>query len=184
MNFFKTTLFTLVALTLLVIRPHDPLIFAQTDMSTARRSSDTPALVAQSAAPARPLGQVQVLSGPDTCDQEDCYQIEVRCPGLAESERATLKVSGPNDNTPQGTIMFMTGGGGTGLWERFGVDAKRVLGELRAAGFRTVQLQWARGWLVGANEALEGQARLACKPATVARWVYDTLNDQSQTPVF
>ena len=71
MNFFKTTLFTLLALTLLVVRPHDPLIFAQTDMSTARRSSDTPALVAQSAAPTRPLGQVQVLSGPDTCAQEE-----------------------------------------------------------------------------------------------------------------
>lgn len=134
--------------------------------------------------PARPLGDVDLVSGPAPCDGQDCYQLEVGCPGLTESEQATLKVGEPAGEPSRGTILFMTGGGGRGLWERFGQDAGRVLQELQAAGFRTVQLQWERGWLVGASGQLEGQARLACKPATVARWIYDHLHDQGPQTAF
>jgi hypothetical protein len=95
-----------------------------------------------------------------------------------------LKVGDPVGLLSRGTIMFMTGGGGTGLWEQFGPDATRVLSELRAAGFRTVQLRWTRGWLVGAPGKLEGHVRLACKPATVANWVYHSLHDQGEDTAF
>jgi hypothetical protein len=49
------------------------------------------------------------------------------------------------------------------------------LRELREAGFRTVEVQWQEGWTIGSSEN-EGQARLACRPATVMRYVYDELH--------
>jgi hypothetical protein len=132
----------------------------------------------------RPLGTVTLISGPTPCRGQSCYQLDVSCPELAQSEQATLMVGDPVGLLSRGTIMFMTGGGGTSFWEQFGADAARVLGELRAAGFRTVQLRWARGWLIGAPGKLEGHVRLACKPATVAAWVYRMLHDQGPTTAF
>jgi hypothetical protein len=56
-------------------------------------------------------------------------------------------------------------------------DAARVIAELRAAGYRSVQLQWSSAWFQGYG--YEGQAKLACRPATVAQWVYDNLHTPS-----
>lgn len=132
---------------------------------------------------ARPLGSVSVISGPTTCESQRCYVLEVSCPGVQQAQRVNLKV-GNFSNAYRGTILFMTGGGGTGLWESFGTDARRVLGELRGAGFRTVQLAWQQGWLVGAPGALEGQAALACRPASVAAWVYQNLHTGAAANAF
>jgi hypothetical protein len=135
------------------------------------------------AAGARPLGTVSVISGPTACQGQRCYVLEVVCPDVQQAQRVDLKV-GNFSGTFRGTILFMTGGGGTSLWETFGVDAQRVLGELRAAGFRTVQLAWQQGWLLGAAGALEGQAALACRPATVAAWAYQNLHMGGATRAF
>ncbi|MFN2444352.1 MAG: hypothetical protein ABR606_01980 [Vicinamibacterales bacterium] len=125
----------------------------------------------------RSLGHVVVPLGVVPCNGEDCYDIEVHCPDVREPATARLKVGDPTAVPLRGTILFMTGGGGTSLWEgRGGGDARRVLTELRGSGFRTVQIAWTRGWLVGTAEGMEGQASLGCRPATVARWVYDTLH--------
>jgi hypothetical protein len=48
---------------------------------------------------------------------------------------------------------------------------------LSGAGFRIVQLQWIDSWLVAAPGKEEGHMRLGCRPATVARWVYDHLHE-------
>lgn len=127
--------------------------------------------LATAAGAARPLGSVTVVSGPTACGSERCYVLEVACPGVQQNERADVKV-GNFGGTHRGTILLLTGGGGTSFWESFGPDARRVLEELRAAGFRTVQWAWQNGWLIGTPGALEGQAALACRPATVAAWAY------------
>lgn len=127
------------------------------------------------AAEPRALGRATVVAGPSNCAGQTCYTLDVTCPGVVEDMRAELRVADPAAPS-RGTILFTTGGGGGGLWEHFGSDAARVLAELRTAGFRTVQLSWPTGWLNGAAEQLEGHARLACRPATVARWVLDTLH--------
>src|SRR5919109_5349445 len=124
----------------------------------------------------RALGEARLLAGPTDCGGQRCFTVEVRCPDLIGPDRALLKVGDPLASAPRGTILFTTGGGGTGLWEGFGPDATRVLGELRRAGFRTVQIRWLRAWLDGAAGAREGVGRLACRPATVARWIFDHLN--------
>jgi hypothetical protein len=133
------------------------------------------ALAAQTAPDVRPLGQARVVAGPGDCDGQRCLIVEVRCPELVQPDRALLKVGEPIGLPIRGTILFTTGGGGMGLWEGFGPDARRVLGELRRAGFRTVQIGWLQPWLAGAAGALEGVGRLACRPATVAQWVHDNL---------
>ena len=121
------------------------------------------------------LGRATVLAGPAACAGQTCYTLDVACPEVVEDVRVELRVGDPV-TTERGTILFTTGGGGGGLWKRFGPDAARVLGELRNTGFQTVQLSWPTGWLVGSAGQLEGHARLACRPATVARWVLDTIH--------
>ncbi len=132
---------------------------------------------------ARPLGTVAVISGPTPCSGQRCYVLEVTCPDVVFPARVDIK-AGNASGTFRGTALFMTGGGGTSFWETFGPDAQRVLGELRAAGFRTVQLAWQQGWLHGAEGALEGQAALACRPATVAAWAYQNLHMGGATRAF
>jgi hypothetical protein len=49
--------------------------------------------------------------------------------------------------------------------------------ELEAAGFRTVQVIWDASWWYGAQNQLEGHAKLACRAATVSRWIYDNIHE-------
>ena len=132
----------------------------------------------------RPLGEVKLVSGASDCDGHDCYEVEVSSPQLAEPDNALLKVGEPTTSPSRGTIMFMSGGNGTSLWGNQSEHAGRVIEELRAAGFRTVELQWERGWLKGARGQSEGPARLASRPAAVMRWVYDNLHQQDDDWAF
>lgn len=120
------------------------------------------------------LGSVTLVSQAGACagSSDACWEVVVSCPGLAESEGARFRINEP-PGQERGTALFMTGGGGRGFWSSFGADADRVLGELQEAGFRTVEIAWDRGWLVGASGALEGQSALACKPASAALWIHE-----------
>jgi hypothetical protein len=127
---------------------------------------------AQGTAP-RQLGEVEVLSGPVQCADGTCYEIRVTCPEVAAPARARLKVVAPSGASPRGTILFATGLFGFGLYEQIGGETRRILADLSAAGFRTVQLEWIDSWLIASPGKEEGHVRLACRPATVARWVHD-----------
>jgi hypothetical protein len=131
----------------------------------------------------RQLGTVNVLAGPYQCDNKKCYDIQIDCPDLLLPIDATLRIGEPAGLPSQGTILFATGWDGTWYWG-WGGEAARILGELQAANYRTVELKWASNWWSGAQGKLEGHARLACRPATVARWVYDNLNEQSPKTAF
>ncbi len=100
--------------------------------------------------------------------------LTVSCPQLQQSDTAILKV-GDGTGGSQGTILFYAGFTGMYFWEENGAEAARILGELRQAGYRTVQMKWQHNWFLAASGQLEGFGRLACRPATVARWVYDNL---------
>lgn len=63
-------------------------------------------------------------------------------------------------------------------------DSPFILTETAAAGFRTVQLQWVDSWLLGSAGREEGHVRLACRPASVARWVYDNLYERGRAGAF
>lgn len=141
-------------------------------------------LAAGSVARALPLGTVEVISGPDGCKGGECWELEVTCKKLEEPATATLRVREPPSSAmPRGTILFTTGGGGRQLWvSAYGRPARKALSELQRDGFRTVELEWHQRWLNGAPGALEGQHKLACRPATVAHWIYDNLHDGEALP--
>ena len=132
----------------------------------------------QTAVPMR-LGKLDVLAGPVQCDDGDCYEIRVTCPEVVAPARARVKVGAPGGSSPKGTILFTSGGLGTGWY-----DSPRLLADLSAAGFRTVQLQWIDSWLLGSPGKEEGHVRLGCRPATVARWVHDHLYEQRPSTAF
>jgi hypothetical protein len=131
----------------------------------------------------RPLGTVTVVSGPSPCGSEQCYEVDITCPGVAAVARATIRV-GDGSGAARGTIVFFSGGLGTGEWTDMGADAVRVVSELRGAGYRTVQVVWSTGWLAGDATLGEGQGKLACRPATVARWVFDNLHQPSDSTAY
>lgn len=128
----------------------------------------------QDGLPIKPTGHLEIVSGPAECAGSTCYEVRVTCPEVASSARAVVKVTSPEGAVERGTILFTTGGPGTTLFEETGRSAE-ILERARTVGFRTVQLQWIDGWLFASEGAEEGHARLACRPATVARWVHDHL---------
>jgi hypothetical protein len=130
----------------------------------------------------RALGKVEVLAGPTECADSTCYELRVTCPEVAAPARARLKVA-EKGKSPRGTILFTSGGLGTDWYEGAG-ETSRILKDVAAAGFRTVQLQWVDSWLFGSPGKEEGHARLACRPATVARWVRDQLHGPGESRVF
>jgi hypothetical protein len=131
---------------------------------------------------ARAVGKVEVLSGPVRCADSRCYEIRVTCPQVAAPARARLKVAGAGTSS-RGTILFTSGGLGTEWYEGTG-ESSRILKDVATAGFRTVQLQWVDSWLFGSPGKEEGHARLACRPATVARWVRDQLHEPAESRAF
>ncbi len=137
-------------------------------------------------APVRALGQATVVSGPTVCSGESCYELEITCPELREPIRLSVRAGNASATVPaRGMIIFLSGARGTNPWDGGG-EARRVVSELRAAGYRTVVLWWtsALGWSKAATGYFEGHARLGCRPATAARWVYDNLHTQTPTTAY
>lgn len=56
----------------------------------------------------RPMGTVNLLTGPVQCDDQDCYDVAVKCIELTLSITNTLKVGEPISLTLKGTILFVT----------------------------------------------------------------------------
>ncbi len=129
----------------------------------------------------RPLGAVEVLSGPTPCDEQECYELSVTCPEVRDPARARLKVGSLSEGTPRGTILFTSAGVGTGLYEDNGY---KIIKDTTESGFRSVQLQWLDSWLVASSGEPAGQVRLACRPATVANWVHENIHQRSATTAF
>ena len=124
-------------------------------------------------------GTVAVTAGPVACDGQECYDITVNCPEVWAPARARLKVGGTAE---KGTILFTSGGAGTALYEgRSESEKRRILDDIRTAGFQSVQLQWIDSWMFAPPRDQEGMDRRMCRPATVVQWVHDNLHAQSES---
>jgi len=156
---------------------------AATATPSATATPTASATPSATAAPGRALGTAALITGPSPCDGQSCYNLEVSCDQLRNRVDVLLKVGNPTAPV-RGTIVFATGWTGAFLWETWSADAARVLSELRAAGFRTVQLQWSSNWFRGASLRAEGFGQLACRPATILRWVYDHLHEVTPDTAF
>ncbi len=122
-----------------------------------------------------PLGKYLANSETDsTCPAGyTCYGFEIEAPGVTKNERGFLAVA-PYRGTPRGLIMFTTGSGGSEWWTRISSSQQYQLAEeLRSLGFTVVQLRWKINWLISSPGNDAGTSRLACRPATVIKYVYD-----------
>jgi hypothetical protein len=69
-------------------------------------------------------------------------------------------------------VVLFSGGAGQGWWARE-IGSVAFLRSLRLAGFVTVQLRWNTGWSVAALGEDAGTGRLACRPASMIKWIHD-----------
>jgi hypothetical protein len=131
--------------------------------------------------PTDPLGRAMASSidCPDTSSSfpGSCFAIDISCPEIADFA-AYAKVTSP-PNLPLGTVMFSTGGNGSGLYQDY-TYGTTALENVLQAGYTVVQTSFGGpfnpsepdGWEKGPG----GIRRAACRYATLARWVYDNIN--------
>jgi hypothetical protein len=109
-----------------------------------------------------------------------CYSLVLSCPGIADLN-GYLWVNTPS-GTPVGTVLLTSGGTSVDLYadpNAFAHGADVVNG-LLAAGYVTVQTSFGgvfnsnqtHGWEAGPG----GIRRVACRYATLAKWVHDNPN--------
>ena len=106
----------------------------------------------------------------------ECYVVTVSCAGVADADVIVKYRPGDGDTSDAtggaGTIIFMTGGGGTEYYEDSFTYGPNLIEDLIGAGFATVQVKWDISWITGPG----GFERLACRPATITQWIYDELH--------
>jgi hypothetical protein len=133
------------------------------------------------------LGSVSLLSGPTTCVTSPthssgvCYSVRVSCPGVVSPINATLKVGASLVPSNTGTVLFAGGYDGTYFWEGFTISNTQIISDVRMAGFQTVQIDWANPWFYTDPGNQAGMDLIGCRPATIARWVYDNLHQVGET---
>ena len=107
-----------------------------------------------------------------------CYSMTVSCDQVADLTTYTKVNTPPSGTTPKGTVLFLVGGGGNGLYDSNPLWTYGYLTvEMVNASFNTVQISFGQpftssqpnGWLQGPG----GVRRLACRYATIADWVYN-----------
>ena len=125
------------------------------------------------AATALPLGSVTSVAArpPDCPTGSSCEAFRVICPGVKEAHIAYTSTR-PSSGSPRGMVIFFSGNVGTTWWaaEPGSID---LMGRLRARGLVTVQVRWARGWSIAAAGEDAGTGHLACRPASMIRWLHD-----------
>jgi hypothetical protein len=140
----------------------------------------TPAAMARSTAappPAAPgaLGTVTTTTqrAPSCPAGHLCQVVTVSCPGIRAARDATLAI-GATSSRRRGLVALFTGGTGGKFWGLETAEAADTVTALRAAGFEVVQVRWHQSWLASAPGEQAGSALLACRPATIVRWIHDT----------
>ena len=102
-----------------------------------------------------------------------CIEVEVSCPDIPPLVAQVRITDPPSDAAPRGTILFGTGGGGEGFYDR-SPTADLMMRSLAGGGFRIVQRAWATQWESGGA----GLAAAACRYATLLTWVHDEIHQE------
>jgi len=130
-----------------------------------------------------PLGtasgqQISCPTGPGISIGGTCYSVALSCPGTTDLN-GYLWVNVPA-GAALGTVLLTTGGNGEGLYWTSFVYGSNVVNNLLQAGYITVQTSFGgdftgsqpNGWVTGPG----GIRRVACRYATLAKWVQDKIN--------
>jgi hypothetical protein len=116
-----------------------------------------------------------------------CYSMTVSCDAVPDLT-AYLKVN--TASNPIGTVLFLIGSGGNGLYDSFWQFGYQTVETVSNAKYNTVQISFGApftttqpdGWLQGPG----GVRRLACRYSTLVDWVYNnpkTINPSSTASV-
>jgi hypothetical protein len=127
----------------------------------------TPSAVA---ATSLPLGTLtETGTGAKNCPNGySCSGFRVACPGVQEDAAGALAVAAAR--SPHGILIAFSGGNGDTWW--FGSPASTAfLDDVRSRGLTVILVRWASSWLRASAGEDAGPAHLACRPATVIRWV-------------
>jgi hypothetical protein len=109
-----------------------------------------------------------------------CYKLVISCPNVADMS-AHLKVNLPT-STSSGTVIFGAGGNGVGYYDKEFNFGETAVESVLSGGFTTAQINFdgfSEGWMTGPG----GPRKLACRYATVARWVYDHIRPSVTEPL-
>ncbi len=122
---------------------------------------------------ARPIGTIEEVTEEQCLGSygEECRRAAVACPGIA-SAVARIRVTGAGE---AGTILLPTGSRGT-AWYRVGEENPQGIDGIVVAltetllgdGFKLVEVAWDEP---GVWEGPGGSITLACRSATVFRWL-------------
>ncbi len=148
---------------------------------------DTDTTAAPASHPPRSLGTVTEKS--ITCHSggmtgASCEQLTVTCPSVP-NVYAYLKINTPS--SPIGTVLYGTGTDGNGNYDTIFTYGKTAVQNVYNAGFRTVQISWGTpyntaqpgGWVEGPGGVLAA----SCRWATVANYVYTTIQNNTSKPM-
>ena len=123
------------------------------------------------------LGEVEVIS--EDCGRLNpkiegttCLDLRVSCANQPALRGTLLITDVPEGVAELGTIVFGTGGGGTGIYEGFGDDATDALRSLNQAGYRIVQRAWRRAW----EKSDDGMYAASCRYASLITWLEERYN--------
>jgi hypothetical protein len=113
-----------------------------------------------------------------------CQQLTVSCPGISNFT-AYVKINTPSNSI--GTVLYAVGSGGSGLYDTQFTYGKTAVQNVYNAGFTTVQITFGQpftskqpnGWVEGPG----GVLATACRYATIAQWVYSTVQNNTSKPM-
>lgn len=121
------------------------------------------------ASAALPTGTFTETGGGGSCwPGFSCSGFRVTCSGLKES--ATGDMARRTASNARGTVVFFQDGGGA-AYVRENADTEALMENLHDAGFTLVQIRWDEPWYKSAAGESAGFAKVACRPATVVKWV-------------
>lgn len=104
-----------------------------------------------------------------------CYKFTTNCPNIVRTQNGNghIAIMRPTSAATQLDIFF-PGAGGAFWSDPDPTLTIPFMQQLRAAGHIVVQVQWGgSAWYSAARGERAGPKRLACRPATVLKWVHD-----------
>lgn len=125
------------------------------------------------AEPPLPLGTVARGPAAACLPGFRCEGFAVSCPAVRREATGTIAIADAAE--PRGLVALFSGGPGKSFWGEESPAALRFLDDLRGRGLSLVLVRWKTPWLAAVAGEEAGPAHLACRPATVVRWIADEL---------
>lgn len=143
-----------------------------------RRSPGTSVEVADQTtlppSPAGDLGTVEVTgTASPSCPLEECIEVEVQCPDVQPVP--AVVAFGPPGDDPAGVVVLLSGAQGNTFWANPNQRGQaNVVTDIADRGLLAIEVAWpGDGWAAAPSGEPVGFAKVACRSATLIRWLHD-----------